>query len=178
MGRIQSDFPLPQDANGRPRRLDRSLGSGGAPIHITTGNGSIAQNRNRKSRPRSYSGLRRRAQGTNHKITLGFVQVALRHEVAQMAGTDLTVGDGLRILTRRWRSSIVPAVRGERSVRVCCTRSSLCSCRGWPWHNAAAIRRNALAFAGVIQQSPASLRVHDLIQEKAHRSTLRRQGGS
>lgn len=41
MGRIQSDFPLPQDANGRPRRLDFSLGTGGAPIHITTGNGSI-----------------------------------------------------------------------------------------------------------------------------------------
>jgi hypothetical protein len=41
MGGIQSDFPLPQAANGRPRRLDFSLGSGGAPIHITTGNGSI-----------------------------------------------------------------------------------------------------------------------------------------
>jgi hypothetical protein len=41
MGRIQSDFPLPQDAGGRSRRLDFSVGSGGAPIHITTGNGSI-----------------------------------------------------------------------------------------------------------------------------------------
>jgi DUF4097 and DUF4098 domain-containing protein YvlB len=41
MGGIQSDFPLPQDANGKPRRLDFSLGSGGPPIHITTGNGSI-----------------------------------------------------------------------------------------------------------------------------------------
>jgi hypothetical protein len=41
MGRIQSDFPLPQDANGRSQRLDFSLGSGGPPIHITTGNGSI-----------------------------------------------------------------------------------------------------------------------------------------
>jgi hypothetical protein len=41
MGRIQSDFPLPQDANGRSQRLDFSLGSGGSPIHITTGNGSI-----------------------------------------------------------------------------------------------------------------------------------------
>jgi hypothetical protein len=41
MGRIQSDFPLPQDANGRTRRLDFNLGSGGAPIHVTTGNGSI-----------------------------------------------------------------------------------------------------------------------------------------
>jgi hypothetical protein len=40
-GGIQSDFPLPQVANGRPRRLDFSLGSGGAPIHITTGNGGI-----------------------------------------------------------------------------------------------------------------------------------------
>jgi hypothetical protein len=45
MGRIQSDFPLPQDANGRPRRLDFSLGSGSAPIHITTGNGSITLKR-------------------------------------------------------------------------------------------------------------------------------------
>jgi hypothetical protein len=42
MGRIQSDFPLPQqDAGGRSHRLDFSLGSGGPPIHITTGNGSI-----------------------------------------------------------------------------------------------------------------------------------------
>jgi len=41
MGRIQSDFQLPQGDNGRLRRLDLSLGSGGAPIHITTGNGSI-----------------------------------------------------------------------------------------------------------------------------------------
>jgi hypothetical protein len=41
MGRIQSDFPLPQYANGRSQRLDFSLGSGGPPIHITTGNGSI-----------------------------------------------------------------------------------------------------------------------------------------
>ena len=41
MGRIQSDFPLPQDANGRSQRLDFSVGGGGAPIHITTGNGSI-----------------------------------------------------------------------------------------------------------------------------------------
>ena len=41
MGRIQSDFPLPQEANGRSQRLDFSVGGGGAPIHITTGNGSI-----------------------------------------------------------------------------------------------------------------------------------------
>jgi hypothetical protein len=41
MGRIQSDFPLPQNVSGRSRQLDFSLGSGGPPIHITTGNGSI-----------------------------------------------------------------------------------------------------------------------------------------
>lgn len=42
MGRIQSDFPMPQDAtNGRSRRMDFAIGAGGPPIHITTGNGSI-----------------------------------------------------------------------------------------------------------------------------------------
>ncbi len=41
MGRIQSDFPTPQDGNEKLRRLDFSVGSGGPPIHITTGNGSI-----------------------------------------------------------------------------------------------------------------------------------------
>lgn len=42
MGRIQSDFPVPQNLNERPsRKLDFNVGSGGAPIHITTGNGSI-----------------------------------------------------------------------------------------------------------------------------------------
>ena len=41
MGRIQSDFPLPNEAAGRSQRLDFSVGAGGAPIHITTGNGSI-----------------------------------------------------------------------------------------------------------------------------------------
>jgi hypothetical protein len=41
MGRIQSDFPIPQDISGRPRQLDFSVGAGGSPIHITTGNGSI-----------------------------------------------------------------------------------------------------------------------------------------
>jgi hypothetical protein len=41
MGRIQSDFPLPPDGNGRARKLDFNVGSGGPPIHITTGNGSI-----------------------------------------------------------------------------------------------------------------------------------------
>ena len=41
MGRIQSDFPMPQDANGRPQRVDFNVGSGGPPIHITTGNGGI-----------------------------------------------------------------------------------------------------------------------------------------
>jgi len=43
MGRVQSDFPLPPNAegNGRARKMDFSVGGGGAPIHITTGNGSI-----------------------------------------------------------------------------------------------------------------------------------------
>ena len=42
MGGIQSDFPLPQlEANARSRKLDFNVGGGGAPIHITTGNGSI-----------------------------------------------------------------------------------------------------------------------------------------
>jgi hypothetical protein len=42
MGRVQSDFPLPPDAgNSRSRRMDFTIGSGGPPIHITTGNGSI-----------------------------------------------------------------------------------------------------------------------------------------
>ena len=41
MGRIQSDFPLPPNGNGRDRKLDLSLGAGGPPIHLTTGNGSI-----------------------------------------------------------------------------------------------------------------------------------------
>ena len=41
MGHIQSDFPLPQTSNERLRHLDFSLGAGGAPIHITTGNGGI-----------------------------------------------------------------------------------------------------------------------------------------
>jgi hypothetical protein len=41
MGRIQSDFPLPPNLDGRAPRLDFSIGSGGPPIHITTGNGGI-----------------------------------------------------------------------------------------------------------------------------------------
>jgi hypothetical protein len=41
-GGIQSDFPLPpQTGNLRPRRMEFAIGAGGAPIHITTGNGSI-----------------------------------------------------------------------------------------------------------------------------------------
>jgi len=42
LGRVQSDFPLPP-ASGevRSRRMEFSVGSGGPPIHITTGNGSI-----------------------------------------------------------------------------------------------------------------------------------------
>jgi hypothetical protein len=41
MGRISSDFPVPQDASDRSRKLDFNVGAGGPPIHITTGNGSI-----------------------------------------------------------------------------------------------------------------------------------------
>jgi hypothetical protein len=41
MGRIQSDFPMPPDGEGRARKLDFNVGAGGPPIHITTGNGSI-----------------------------------------------------------------------------------------------------------------------------------------
>jgi hypothetical protein len=41
MGRIQSDFPMPADPNGRSRKVDFSIGAGGPPIHITTGNGGI-----------------------------------------------------------------------------------------------------------------------------------------
>ena len=50
MGRIQSDFPVPQLESarsqsrfdgGRDQKVDFTVGGGGAPIHITTGNGSI-----------------------------------------------------------------------------------------------------------------------------------------
>jgi hypothetical protein len=42
MGRIQSDFPMPPNADGRRGgRMEFNVGSGGPPIHITTGNGSI-----------------------------------------------------------------------------------------------------------------------------------------
>jgi len=41
MGRVQSDFPLPANLDGRGRRLDFNIGAGGPPIHITTGNGGI-----------------------------------------------------------------------------------------------------------------------------------------
>ena len=41
MGRIQSDFAMPQELNGRTRNVDFNIGAGGPPIHITTGNGSI-----------------------------------------------------------------------------------------------------------------------------------------
>jgi len=41
MGRIQSDFPLPPGTDPRVRQLDFNVGSGGPPIHITTGNGGI-----------------------------------------------------------------------------------------------------------------------------------------
>jgi len=41
MGRIQSDFPLPPSTDAKVRKLDFNVGSGGPPIHITTGNGGI-----------------------------------------------------------------------------------------------------------------------------------------
>jgi hypothetical protein len=42
MGGVESDFPLPPNmGNSRSRRMDFTIGSGGPPIHITTGNGSI-----------------------------------------------------------------------------------------------------------------------------------------
>jgi len=44
MGRIQSDFPLPPNIDGRDgrnRKLDFAIGAGGPPIKITTGNGGI-----------------------------------------------------------------------------------------------------------------------------------------
>lgn len=41
MGRIQSDFPMPLSADARARKMDFNIGSGGPPIHITTGNGGI-----------------------------------------------------------------------------------------------------------------------------------------
>ena len=41
MGHIQSDFPLPPSTEARVRKLDFNIGSGGPPIHITTGNGGI-----------------------------------------------------------------------------------------------------------------------------------------
>jgi DUF4097 and DUF4098 domain-containing protein YvlB len=41
MGGIHSDFPVMQDGNPRSRRLDFNLGSGGALIHIATGNGGV-----------------------------------------------------------------------------------------------------------------------------------------
>jgi hypothetical protein len=42
MGRVDSDFPMPSEAgNARSRRMDFTIGAGGPPMHITTGNGSI-----------------------------------------------------------------------------------------------------------------------------------------
>ena len=40
-GGIHSDFPVAMAGNARARRLDFNLGSGGSPIHITTGNGGV-----------------------------------------------------------------------------------------------------------------------------------------
>jgi hypothetical protein len=46
MGRIHSDFPMPQDLAGvRSRKVEFSVGAGGAPIHITTQNGGITLKR-------------------------------------------------------------------------------------------------------------------------------------
>jgi hypothetical protein len=46
MGRIHSDFPMPQQSNGEgSRKVDFSVGGGGAPIHITTVNGGISLKR-------------------------------------------------------------------------------------------------------------------------------------
>jgi DUF4097 and DUF4098 domain-containing protein YvlB len=44
-GGIHSDFPLALDSNAKSRRLDFNLGSGGPPIHITTGNGGVSLKR-------------------------------------------------------------------------------------------------------------------------------------
>jgi hypothetical protein len=45
-GGIRSDFPLPLDGtNGRSRRLDFHLASGGPLIHIATGNGQVSLRR-------------------------------------------------------------------------------------------------------------------------------------
>jgi DUF4097 and DUF4098 domain-containing protein YvlB len=41
MGRIQSDFPLPANTDGRRGRLEFNVGAGGPAMHITTGNGGI-----------------------------------------------------------------------------------------------------------------------------------------
>jgi DUF4097 and DUF4098 domain-containing protein YvlB len=41
MGRIQSDFPMPQGEDRSARKMDFNVGAGGPPIHITTGNGGI-----------------------------------------------------------------------------------------------------------------------------------------
>jgi hypothetical protein len=42
LGRVDSDFPMPPEpGNARSRRMDFTIGSGGPPMHITTGNGSI-----------------------------------------------------------------------------------------------------------------------------------------
>jgi DUF4097 and DUF4098 domain-containing protein YvlB len=46
MGRIHSDFPMPQEISAqRSRKVEFSIGGGGAPIHITTQNGGITLKR-------------------------------------------------------------------------------------------------------------------------------------
>ncbi len=44
-GRIQSDFPFMVSGEIRPRRLDTTIGSGGALIHLTTHNGQVTLKR-------------------------------------------------------------------------------------------------------------------------------------
>jgi DUF4097 and DUF4098 domain-containing protein YvlB len=44
-GGLHSDFPVAQDSNARPRRLDFNLGSGGPLIHIATNNGGVSLKR-------------------------------------------------------------------------------------------------------------------------------------
>jgi DUF4097 and DUF4098 domain-containing protein YvlB len=40
-GRVQSDFPMTPSGNSVPQKLDFNVGSGGALVHVTTGNGAI-----------------------------------------------------------------------------------------------------------------------------------------
>ena len=44
-GGLHSDFAAPVDTNEKPRRLDFTVGSGGAPIHVATTNGGVSVTR-------------------------------------------------------------------------------------------------------------------------------------